>query len=92
VTLVGRGGHSLSGNLPLFPKVDLLVVSEAREWESGEYLRDAVHTDPKKVALVIAHETGEEAGMDNCAQWLRGFVTEVPVKFVETKDQMWMPA
>jgi hypothetical protein len=92
VTHVGRGGHGLANNMEVLPKVDLLIVSEAREWDSAEYIRDTVLSGQKKGALIISHEAGEEAGMDNCAAWLKSFVSEVPIRFVETKDQFWMPA
>jgi putative NIF3 family GTP cyclohydrolase 1 type 2 len=92
VAHVGRGGHSLANNMEVMPQVDLLIVSEAREWDSAEYIRDTVLSGQKKGALIISHEAGEEAGMDNCAAWLKGFVSEVPIRFVETKDQFWIPA
>jgi hypothetical protein len=57
-----------------------------------EYLRDAVLSGEKKGMILISHEAGEEAGMDNFASWLRTFITEVPVTFVPTRDQMWIPA
>lgn len=92
VTRVGRGAHIIAGNMAALPDVDLLIVSEAREWDSAEYIRDTVLSGQKKGAIVIAHEAGEEAGMDNCAAWVKGFVSEVPVQFVETRDQIWIPA
>ena len=92
VAKVGRGAHVISGNMAVLPQVDMMIVSEAREWDSLEYIRDTVLSGQKKGAVVVAHEAGEEAGMDNCATWVRGFVSEVPVKFVETHDQMWIPA
>jgi hypothetical protein len=78
--------------MAMLPQVDLLIVSEAREWDSAEYIRDTVLSGQKKGALVISHEAGEEAGMDNCTNWMKAFISEVPVRFVETKDQFWMPA
>ena len=92
VTRVGRGAHIIAGNMKALPDVDLLIVSEAREWDSAEYIRDTVLSGQKKGAIIIAHEAGEEAGMDNCAQWLKGFVSDVPVQFIDTHDQMWIPA
>jgi putative NIF3 family GTP cyclohydrolase 1 type 2 len=92
VKRVGRGAHVIGGNMAALPLVDMLIVSEAREWDSLEYIRDTVLSGQKKGAVVIAHEAGEEAGMDNCANWVRGFVKEVPVKFIETHDQIWIPA
>ncbi len=92
VRRVGRGSHTLSGNMATLPYVDALLVSEAREWDSIEYVRDAVLSGEKKGMILISHEAGEEAGMDNFASWLRTFITEVPVTFVPTRDQMWIPA
>ncbi len=90
VTRVGRGAHIISGNMAVLPNVDLLLISEAREWDSAEYVRDTVLSGQKKGAIIVSHEAGEEAGMDNCANWVKGFVSEVPVKFIETHDQMWI--
>ena len=92
VRRVGRGSHTLDGNMAALALVDALLVSEAREWDSIEYVRDAVQSGEKKGLILISHEAGEEAGMDNFATWLRTFVTEVPVEFVPTGDQMWIPA
>jgi hypothetical protein len=82
----------IAGNMAALPRVDMLIVSEAREWDSLEYIRDTVLSGQKKGAVVISHEAGEEAGMDHFANWARGFISEVPVKFIETHDQMWIPA
>jgi hypothetical protein len=57
-----------------------------------KYLRDAALSGQKKGMILISHEAGEEAGMVNFASWLRTFITEVPVAFVSTRDQMWIPA
>jgi hypothetical protein len=27
--------------------------------------------------------------MENCANWLRGFITEVPVEFIPAGDPFW---
>ena len=70
---------------------DALIVSEAREWDSIEYVRDAIASGRTKGTVLIAHEAGEEAGMDECARWLRTFVTEVPVQFIPTTDRLWTP-
>jgi putative NIF3 family GTP cyclohydrolase 1 type 2 len=92
VRRVGRGAHTLAGNMAALPRVDALLVSEAREWDSIEYMRDAVLAGEKKGLILISHEAGEEAGMDNFASWLKTFVSEVPVEFIPTRDQTWIPA
>ena len=91
VRRVGRGAHTLSGNMAALPRVDALLVSEAREWDSIEYVRDAVLAGQKKGMVLISHEAGEETGMDNFASWIKAFITEVPVEFVPTRDPIWIP-
>ena len=92
VSKVGRGAHTLSGNMAVLPKVDMVLISEAREWDSIEYVRDTVASGQKKGAVIVSHEAGEEAGMDECATWLRNFVSEVPIEFVPTHDHLWIAA
>ena len=92
VTRIGRGAHTLSGNVAMMPRVDCLLVSEAREWDSIEFCRDTVLSGQKKGMILISHEAGEEAGMNECAKWLRGFITEVPVQFIDSHDPFWRPA
>jgi len=29
--------------------------------------------------------------MDECARWMKTFVTEVPIKFIPSGDPFWMP-
>jgi putative NIF3 family GTP cyclohydrolase 1 type 2 len=92
VRRLARGGHTLSQNMAALPSVDALLVSEAREYDSIEYVRDVVLSGEKKGMILISHEAGEEAGMENFASWIRPFIPEVPVEFVPTRDQMWIPS
>ena len=92
VSKVGRGAHTLSGNMAVLPHADMVLISEAREWDSAEYVRDTVASGQKKGAVIVSHEAGEEAGMDYCATWLRTFISEVPIEFVPTHDHLWIPS
>ena len=92
VKKVARGGHGLVQNMAAIKGADALIISEAREYDSIEYVRDVIYSGEKKGVILIAHEAGEEAGMDNFATWIKTFVTEVPVQFIPTNDQMWIPA
>jgi putative NIF3 family GTP cyclohydrolase 1 type 2 len=89
IRTVARGAHTLLGNMAAMPTADALLISEAREWDSIEYVRDTIACGQAKGAVLISHEAGEEAGMDECARWLRTFVPEVPVQFVPTTDLLW---
>jgi putative NIF3 family GTP cyclohydrolase 1 type 2 len=70
--------------------VEVLLVGETREWETVEYVADAVTEGRKKALIVIGHIPSEQAGMEECARWLKGFVNEVPVEFVAAKQPFWL--
>jgi putative NIF3 family GTP cyclohydrolase 1 type 2 len=70
--------------------IEVLLVGETREWETVEYAADAVSQGRKKALIVIGHVPSEQAGMEECTRWLRGFVKNVPVEFVATKQPFWM--
>jgi putative NIF3 family GTP cyclohydrolase 1 type 2 len=73
------------------PDLDLLVIGEAREWELVEYAQDCIRAGQKKALVVLGHVVSEQAGMKYCAEWLRGFVPEVPVEFVAAPEPFWRP-
>jgi len=73
------------------PDIDALVVGEAREWETVEYVRDAVAEGRRKGLIVLGHLLSEEAGMDECARWLRTFVSEVPIEFMPAGEPFHQP-
>ncbi len=66
--------------------IDLIIIGEAREWETVEYVRDAVQLGQQKGMIILGHAVSEEEGMHYCAQWLSTFIDEVPVYFVEAGD------
>ncbi|HKW64610.1 MAG TPA: Nif3-like dinuclear metal center hexameric protein [Candidatus Acidoferrum sp.] len=69
--------------------VNVLVTGEPREWETVEYVADAVAQGKHKGLIILSHIPSEQAGMEECARWLKTFVTEVPVEFVPAKDPFW---
>jgi putative NIF3 family GTP cyclohydrolase 1 type 2 len=74
------------------PDVDALIVGEAREWELVEYAQDAISSGQKKALLVLGHVVSEQAGMKYCAEWLKTFISDVPVEFVAAAEPFWNPA
>jgi putative NIF3 family GTP cyclohydrolase 1 type 2 len=73
------------------PDVDVLVVGETREWEVVEYAQDMIASGGKKALIVMGHVVSEQAGMKYCAEWLKGFIKEVPVEFVAAAEPFWHP-
>jgi putative NIF3 family GTP cyclohydrolase 1 type 2 len=69
--------------------VDVLVTGEPREWETVEYVADAVTQGKHKALIILSHIPSEQAGMEECTRWLKSFVSEVPVEFVPAKDPFW---
>jgi putative NIF3 family GTP cyclohydrolase 1 type 2 len=70
--------------------VEVLLVGETREWETVEYAADAVTQGRKKALIVLGHIPSEQAGMEECTSWLKGFVKDVPVEFVATEEPWWV--
>ena len=69
--------------------VQVLLVGETREWETVEYAADAATQGRNKALIVIGHIPSEQAGMEECARWLKGFVNSVPIEFVPARQPFW---
>jgi len=63
---------------------DVVIAGETQQWETYEYTRDAVLQGRNKAIIFLGHVTSEEPGMEYCAEWLKGFIRDIPVKFVES--------
>ena len=87
------GNVSQFPGIPLLarPDIDVLIVGETREWELVEYAQDTIASGRKKALLVLGHVVSEQAGMKYCAEWLKQFVTEVPVEFIPAAEPFWRP-
>jgi putative NIF3 family GTP cyclohydrolase 1 type 2 len=82
----GSGAHiSLLGD----KDVDLVIGGEVNQWETYEYVRDAIGQGKKKAIIFLGHVTSEEPGMEYCAQWLKGFIKNIPIHFVESGPSYW---
>jgi putative NIF3 family GTP cyclohydrolase 1 type 2 len=90
--LASWGYVSLTPGIPYIarPDVDLLVVGETREWEVVEYVQDQIASGKQKALIVLGHVLSEQAGMKYCAEWLRTFISEVPVEFVPATEPFWL--
>lgn len=85
------GATSLQAVMRSMPEVDVFVAGEPREWEGPEYVQDAVAMGQKKGMIIIGHQNSEDPGMQLCAEWLKTFVSEVPIEFLPTSDPFWRP-
>ena len=69
--------------------VDVLVIGEAQDWDLVAYAQDLVSSGKKKGLILLGHMRSEMWGMKYCAEWLRGFVTEVPVRYIPIIEPYW---
>ncbi|MGC1389625.1 MAG: Nif3-like dinuclear metal center hexameric protein [Bacteroidales bacterium] len=69
--------------------VDVILAGESPQWETYEYIRDAVDQDRKKAVIFLGHINSEESGMNYCAQWLKTFIKDIPIQFVECGPSFW---
>ncbi|WP_144027997.1 Nif3-like dinuclear metal center hexameric protein [Paenibacillus sp. 32352] len=80
-----RGGGALA--LPLMKDyhLDLVIAGEGPEWETPEYVRDAVHQGRNKAFIALGHAESEEYGMKELSERLREQFPGLPVHFIREK-------
>jgi putative NIF3 family GTP cyclohydrolase 1 type 2 len=86
------GSTPLQATVAMLPAVDVIVGGEMREWESVEFVRDAVLAGHRKALILVGRIVSEEPGMDDCATWLRTIVSGIPVTHLAAGDPYWRPA
>ncbi|WP_315094475.1 Nif3-like dinuclear metal center hexameric protein [uncultured Cellulomonas sp.] len=82
----GFQGFERNRQLLARPDVDVLVLGEGHEWETGEYAADAVTAGVCAGVVVVGHVPSEQEGMAEARRWLAGLVPEVPVELVAAAD------
>ena len=77
------------------PEVDVVISGEQQETDgtldSPAYVLDAMSLGIAKGWIMLGHTVSEEAGMLEMAQWIKGFVPEVPVQLVKAGEPFWAP-
>lgn len=91
--LASWGNCSLMPGVPFISRqeVDVLIVGETNEWELVEYAQDMISSGQKKALIVLGHVVSEQSGMKYCAEWLKGFINEVPIEFIAAAEPFWRP-
>ncbi|MBD0383622.1 Nif3-like dinuclear metal center hexameric protein [Paenibacillus sedimenti] len=81
-----RGGGALA--IPLFENehLDLIISGEGPEWETPEYVRDAVHQGRKMALIVLGHAESEVPGMKHLAERIGMMFPTIPVHFIPGKQ------
>ncbi|HEU4879519.1 MAG TPA: Nif3-like dinuclear metal center hexameric protein [Gemmatimonadaceae bacterium] len=86
VMTYGFPGFAANRHLIQAERPEVIIIGEDHEWETIEYVADEINAGRIKGMIVLGHVPSEQAGMDEAARWMRGFVREVPVHFVPTDD------
>jgi putative NIF3 family GTP cyclohydrolase 1 type 2 len=71
--------------------VQVLVAGESAEWEGVEYAQDAAAEGRHKALILLGHEISEEAGMQYCAEWLKGILPGMPIEFIKAGEPFQTP-
>lgn len=66
--------------------VDVLICGEIHEWETCEYVRDAIAKGKRKALIVLGHVYSEEPGMKWLVEWLRPHLPDVAITHVPAGD------
>ncbi|RPJ83820.1 MAG: NGG1p interacting factor NIF3 [Acidobacteria bacterium] len=66
--------------------IDVLVCGEIAEWETSEYVRDAVAAGKAKGLIVVGHVPSEEPGMEWLAEWLKPKLPGVKITHVPAQS------
>ena len=70
---------------------DVLICGYAHEWEVVEYAQDMIAAGLRKGLVLLGENASVQAGMKYCADWIKSFVTEVPVSFIPAAEPYWTP-
>lgn len=72
---------------PLTASVDVVIGGEASEsGGNSEYLADAAASGQPKGVILLGHMLSEDFGMFELAEWLRGFLTGVPIDWISAGE------
>lgn len=84
--LVGyRGTGDLAIKLIAEEGLELVIYGEGPEWETPEYIRDAVYQGRQKALVVLGHAESEVPGMKYLAHWIQNKFPSIPVYFIPSK-------
>ncbi|MDN3657907.1 Nif3-like dinuclear metal center hexameric protein [Ferruginibacter paludis] len=89
--LPGAWGGDRQMAAVLQDKPDVLIIGEASEWETVEFIRDGRLLGSKTALVVLGHSVSEEPGMEWVAQWLQPMLPGIPITHIASGDPFtWM--
>lgn len=62
--------------------MDVLLCGEIHEWETSEYVRDAMQLGQHKAIVVFGHAPSEEPGMQEIIPWLQSRLPQEKITYI----------
>lgn len=84
--LPGAWGGSRQMSVLLQHKPDVIIVGEAVEWETVEFVRDCQSLGQEAAMIVLGHSVSEEPGMVYFAEWLKTKIPDLKVTHIASND------
>lgn len=73
--------------IPLFynEDIDLLIYGEGPEWETPEYVRDAIQQGRRNALIVLGHAESEKPGMEYVANLIKVKFPNIPINYINVE-------
>lgn len=75
--------------------VDVVISGEQQETDGGfdspAFAMDAAAMGLPRGWIMLGHLISEEGGMFDLTEWMKGFITEVPIRLIRTGEPFWAP-
>jgi putative NIF3 family GTP cyclohydrolase 1 type 2 len=70
-------------------QADVVIAGESPQWESYEYMRDAIQQGRNKATIFLGHTNSEESGMKFASEWFKTFIKNMPIYYIECGPSFW---
>ncbi len=87
--LPGASGFDMHRSMLVRDDVEVVIIGEAREWETVPYAADLISQGRKKALIVLGHVPSEQAGSDELVRWLQPLLPGIKTQAVPTTDPFW---
>ncbi len=87
--LPGSAGFEAQRSALVRDDVEVVIIGEAREWETIPYVADLISQGRKKALIVLGHVPSEQAGSDELVRWLQPLLPDIKTQALPTADPFW---
>ena len=74
-------------------EADVVIGGEQQEadgfFDNAEYVADAASLGMPKGLIMLGHVISEQPGMEDLGQWMKGFIKDVPIRYVPADEPFW---